>query len=185
MAKTTYRMCGGLALMPDHDMAMLKKMSAKGWHVNGVNKALLYRFEQGGPHAYDYAVDFQRDFSAEAEELYRLGGWQSVAKGSGWQIVRAEAGAVPLYTDEDAEAETLAQSRSGLGWTALVCAIAAVLLFALQGRFSAQGDEPLSWACLAVCVAFAAGFVFSFFPFVGYTRSLRRIRAEQEADPRR
>ena len=42
----------------------------------------LYRFEAGEPHAYDYAVDFQRDFSAEAQELYRIGGWQSVALGS-------------------------------------------------------------------------------------------------------
>lgn len=32
---------------------------------------------------------------------------------------------------------------------------------------------------------FAAGFVFSFFPFVGYTRSLRKMRREQEEDPRR
>ena len=153
MAKTTYRMCGGLAIMPGHDMAMLKRMSAKGWHVRGINRALLYRFERGEPHDYDYAVDFQRDFSEEARELYGLGGWEPVVLGSGWQIVRAEAGTTPLYTDDDAEAETLRESRS--------------------------------WACLALCVAFAAGFVFSLFPFVGYTRSLRKIHAEQEADPRR
>ena len=183
MAK--YRMCGGLAIMADRDMAMLKRMSAKGWHVSGVNRALLYRFEAGEPHAYDYAVDFQRDFSEEARELYGLGGWQPVVLGPGWQIVRAEAGTVPLYTDDDAQAETLAASRAGLGWTALFCALAAALLLALQYRLSAQGNEPGSWACLAACAAFAAGFVFSFFPFVGYTRSLRTIRAEREKDPRR
>lgn len=130
-------------------------------------------------------VDFQRDFSAEAEELYRIGGWQPVALGPSWQIVRAEAGTVPLYTDDDAEEETLGASRTGLGWTALVCALASAALFALQARLSAQGNEPGSWACLALCAAFAAGFVFSFFPFVGYTRSLRAIRAEREEDPRR
>ena len=183
MAK--YRMCGGLALMPGHDMAMLKKMSAKGWHVSGINRALLYRFEQGEPHAYDYAVDFQRDFSPEAEELYRLGGWQSVVVGRGWQIVRAEAGTTPLYTDEDAEVETLAASRTGLGWTALLCGIAAAVFFVLANRFSAQGNEFLFWTCFAVLVAFVAGFVFSFFSLVGYTRSLRKIRAQQEEDPRR
>ena len=185
MAKTTYRMCGGLAVMPGHDMAMLKRMSAKGWHVVGINRALLYRFEQGEPHGYDYAVDFQRDFSEEARELYGLGGWEPVVLGPGWQIVRAEAGAVPLYTDDDAQAETIGASRTGLGWAALVCALAAALLFALQSRLSAQGNEPASWACLAACMVLAAGFVFSLFPFVGYTRSLRKIHAEQEADPRR
>ena len=183
MAK--YRMCGGLALMAGHDMAMLKRMSAKGWHVSGMNRALLYRFEQGEPHDFDYAVDFQREFSNEAKELYAASGWQSVVAGPGWQIMRAEAGTTPLYTDDDAEVETLEQSRAGLGWAALACAFAAALLFALQDRISAQGNEPLSWAFLVACVVFAAGFVFSFFPFVGYTRTLRKIRAEQEADPRR
>ena len=185
MAKTTYRMCGGLAIMPGHDMAMLKRMSAKGWHVRGINRALLYRFEQGEPHDYDYAVDFQRDFSEEARELYGLGGWEPVVLGSGWQIVRAEAGTTPLYTDDDAEAETLRESRKGLGVRALLCAVAAALLFVLQARLSAQGNEPASWACLAACVALASGFVLSLFPFGGYTRSLRKIHAEQEADPRR
>ena len=185
MAKTTYRMCGGLAIMPGRDMAMLKRMSAKGWHVTGINGALLYRFERGEPCDYDYAVDYQRDFSEEARELYGLGGWQVVAAGPGWQIVRAEAGAVPLYTDDEAKEETLAASRKGLGWAALACGAAAALLLALEARFSARGDELLSLACLVACIAFAAGFVLSFLPFVGYTRALRKIRAEQEADPRR
>lgn len=182
MAK--YRMCGGLALMPGRDMALLKRMSAKGWHVTGINKALLYRFEQGEPHDYDYAVDFQREFSPEAEELYNLAGWQSAVLGPSWQILRAEAGTVPLYTDEDAEADTLSASRAGLGRAALLWALAAALLFALQARFSSRGDELLSWACLAACVVAASGFVFAFFPFVGYARSLRKIRAEQKGDPR-
>ena len=121
-----YRLCGGLAIMPEHDMAMLADMSARGWHLSGFSCGILYRFEAGEPHAYDYAVDFQRDFSAEAQELYRIGGWQSVALGSSWQIVRAEAGAVPLYTDDDAQAETIGASRAGLGWAALVCALAAL-----------------------------------------------------------
>ena len=123
-----YRLCGGLAIMPEHDMAMLADMSARGWHLSGFSCGILYRFEAGEPHAYDYAVDFQRDFSAEAQELYRIGGWQSVAMGSSWQIVRAEAGTVPLYTDDDAQAETIGASRTGLGWAALVCALAAALL---------------------------------------------------------
>ena len=109
-----YRLCGGLAIMPEHDMAMLADMSARGWHLSGFSCGILYRFEAGEPHAYDYAVDFQRDFSAEAQELYRIGGWQSVAMGSSWQIVRAEAGTVPLYTDDDAQAETIAGGGAAL-----------------------------------------------------------------------
>ena len=183
MAK--YRLCGGLAIMPEHDMAMLADMSAQGWHLSGFSCCILYRFEAGEPHAYDYAVDFQRDFSAEAQELYRIGGWQPVALGPSWQILRAEAGTVPLYTDDDAQAETLSASRKGSGRAALFCALATALFFALQAWLSAQGNEPGAWSCLAVCVVFAAGFVLYFLPFVGYTRALRKIRAEREERPRR
>ena len=183
MAK--YRMCGGLAIMPKHDMKMLADMSARGWHLSGFSCGILYRFEAGAPHAYDYAVDFQRDFSAEAQERSAMAGWLPVALGPTWQIVRAEAGTVPLYTDDDAEAETRSASRTGAGWAALVCALAAVLLFALQGRLAAQGNEAGSWASLVGCLVFAAAFVFAFFPFVGYTRTLHALHMEQEEDPRR
>ena len=144
-----YRLCGGLAIMPEHDMAMLADMSARGWHLSGFSCGILYRFEAGEPHAYDYAVDFQRDFSAEAQELYRIGGWQSVALGSSWQIVRAEAGTVPLYTDDDAQAETIGASRAGLGWAALVCALAA-WIWGHWGGLRASGPQKLFTGALAL-----------------------------------
>ena len=130
-------------------MAMLADMSARGWHLSGFSCGILYRFEAGEPHAYDYAVDFQRDFSAEAQELYRIGGWQSVAMGSSWQIVRAEAGTVPLYTDDDAQAETIGASRTGLGWAALVCALAA-WMWGQWGGLRASGRQKLFTGALAL-----------------------------------
>ncbi|MFR3092274.1 MAG: DUF2812 domain-containing protein [Eggerthella lenta] len=179
-----YRLCGGLAIMPEHDMAMLADMSARGWHLSGFSCGILYRFEAGEPHAYDYAVDFQRDFSAEAQELYRIGGWQSVAMGSSCRSC-APRPAPSRCTPTTTRRRDDRREPAGLGWAALVCALAAALLFALQARLSVQGNVPGSWACLAACAVFAAGFVFSFFPFVGYTRSLRNMRREQEEDPRR
>ena len=69
--------------------------------------------------------------------------------------------------------------------TLLVCALAAALPCAGQGRVSARGSGSGSWAGLAAWAVFAAGFVFSFCPFGGDTRSLRKMRREQEEDPRR
>ena len=50
-----------------------------------------------------------------------------------------------------------------------------------------RADKEGRTAALRVIGGFACneGFVFSFFPFVGYTRSLRKMRREQEEDPRR
>lgn len=178
MAK--YRLCGGLAMMPGRDVALLKRMSAQGWHVVDLNNALLYRFEQGEPHAYDYEIDYERDFSDEAREIFRVGGWEAVACGPGWQILRAEAGTTPLYTDDESRAGTLAASRARMGWTALVCGLVTVALFVLEERFSSQGSELWSWIALIVALVALVGFVCSFLPFVGYTVSLRKARSDQE-----
>ncbi len=181
MAK--YRMCGGLAMMSGHDIGMLANMSAQGWHVSGLTCGFLYRFEQGSPHAYDYAVDFQRDFTPEAQEIFRMGGWQPVLVAPGWQILRAESGTVPLYTNDESKEETLSRSRASMGKTALVCFVAALLFAALESWFSAQGNELGSSAFLILLVAAAAGFVCSFMPFLGYTRTLRKIQTAQDEDP--
>lgn len=176
MAK--YRLCGGLALMPDHDMKLLENMSAKGWHLSGFSFGFFYRFEGGEPHAYDYAVAIERDCPPEAQELFCAGGWELVVMGPGWQIMRAEAGATPLHTDASSEAEALVESRKAMGRTALACALIAALAFMLQAWFSAQGNGVASTVCLMASVAAAAVFVCTFLPFLGYTRTLRKIRSD-------
>ena len=47
MAK--YRLCGGLAMMAEHDMGMLKDMSAKGWHVSGRQKVTILLRAKSSP----------------------------------------------------------------------------------------------------------------------------------------
>lgn len=129
MAK--YRLCGGLAMMAEHDMGMLKDMSAKGWHVSGLSGGLFYRFEQGVPHDFDYAVGFERDFTPEVQKLFRAGGWHPVIAAPGWQILRAEAGETPLFTDEESKEEALRAVRARTGrWALVWAALLAVLLAA-------------------------------------------------------
>lgn len=166
-------------MMPGRDMDILADMSMHGWHVSGMSAGFLYRFEQGNPHAYDYAVDFVRDFSPEVQELFRIGGWRPVVVSPGWQILRAEAGTTPLYTDNESEAVTLSESRTRAGKTALVCAFVTVLFLALEAWFKGQGSEVGSTTCLVVAVAAASGFAFPFLPFIGYTISLWKTRAER------
>ncbi|HIY84483.1 DUF2812 domain-containing protein [Rubneribacter sp.] len=175
MAK--YRLCGGLAMMADHDMEMLKGMSAKGWHVSGLSCGFLYRFEQGAPRDFDYAVGFERDFTPEVQELFRAGGWHPVITGPGWQILRAEAGETPLFTDEESKEEALRAVRARTGRFALAWAVALAACLAAEAHFDAQGTEPIAAACLVGAVVSSAGFVFTAFPFLGYTASLRKLRA--------
>lgn len=175
MAK--YRICGGLALMPVHDMALLKRMSAKGWHLSGFSGAVLYRLEQGEPHAYDYEVYFEPEFSPKVQDFFRAGGWELVASGPSWQIVRAEEGTTPLFTDDEAKIEMLSRSRARVGGAAIVCAVLAVLFFVLEQMFTAQQFELGETICLMGLLTAVACLVFSFLPFIGYTLSLRKLRA--------
>lgn len=169
MAKTTYRMCGGLAIMPDRDMAMLKRMSAQGWHVVDLDTVLLYRFEQGEPHDYDYAVGQERTFGPQAEELYRAAGWTPVVAANGYQVLRAEAGTTPLYTDEESQKDALRANRAWMGKRAAAFLALSLLLLAWE-RF---GGSP--FALIASLVPLA-GFVFTFLPFLGYSVSLWKTR---------
>lgn len=175
MAK--YRMCGGLAMMPVHDMALLKRMSSKGWHLSGFSGAVLYRFEQGEPHEYDYEVYFEPGFAPEVQELFRAGGWEPVALGPGWQIVRAEAGTTPLFTDDESKIEVLSRSRGRMGGAALTCALLAAAFFGLENLFVAQQFELGETICLMGLGVALACLVFSFLPFIGFTFSLRKLRA--------
>ncbi len=175
MAK--YRLCGGLAMMAEHDMGMLKDMSAKGWHVSGLSGGLFYRFEQGVPHDFDYAVGFERDFTPEVQKLFRAGGWHPVIAALGWQILRAEAGETPLFTDEESKGEALRAVRARTGRWALVWAALLAVLLAAEMHLDAQGVEPAASACLVGAVAAGAGLTFTALPFFGYTASLRRLRA--------
>lgn len=167
MAK--YRMCGGLAMMPEHEVKLLEKMSAQGWHVGALQGALLYRFEQGEPHDYAYAIGLEHSFAPEVEELYGAAGWTSVVKGPGWQILRAEAGATPLFTDTESKLEALAASRSQMGKWALVYAAAFVLglIWMLLDR---------SGVATVVLIFSVAGLVCTGFPCIGYTLSIRKTR---------
>ena len=153
-------------------------MSAQGWHVVDLNSALLYRFEQGEPHAYDYEIDYEHDFSAEAQEIFRAGGWEPVVTGPSWQILRAEAGTTPLYTDDESRVDTLSSSRARMGWMAFICGPMAIMLLVLEECLSSQGHEVWSWVILIVAFVALAGFVCSFLPFVASTISLRKVRGE-------
>ena len=175
MAK--YRLCGGLAMMAERDMGMLKDMSAKGWHVSGLSGGLLYRFEQGAPRDFDYAVSFVLDFTPDVQELFRAGGWHPVVTGSGWQVLRAEAGATPLFTDEESKEESLRAIRARTGRWALVWTILSAALLAAEAFLDAQGAEVVAAACLVGAVASGAGLVCTALPFLGYSFSLRRLRS--------
>ncbi|WP_151733438.1 DUF2812 domain-containing protein ['Paenibacillus yunnanensis' Narsing Rao et al. 2020] len=171
MAK--YRMSNGWAISPGKDMLLLKRMSRQGWHVTGM-KGMLYSFEQGGPHDYDYALNMEERVTPEMMALFEASGWTPVVAFDGLQIFRAEAGASPIFSDSESEAELLSKNRQQYGKWSLVPFCLAIICFILKNQVE---EAERLFFCLGLFMLVC--FVFTFFPFIGLSLSLRKKRSQQ------
>ena len=110
MAKYKYRMGNGLAISPEKDMRMFAEMSAKGWHLEE-NQGVLFRFAQGEPHRYIYALNMDEDTDETMYETYAQCGWTAVIKEKGMHIFRAEEGTPPIFSDTASKIEILEKRK--------------------------------------------------------------------------
>ena len=111
MAKNRkYILGSGIAMNPEKDMALFKDMSKQGWHFSGTMLS-WYRFEKGEPANYDYASNMEFKVTEDMLSMYQESGWTAVVSCDGFQIFRAEAGAVPIFSDLESEIEALKEIR--------------------------------------------------------------------------
>lgn len=161
-----YRMSGGLAMSPEREMKLLKEMSRKGWHLSDM-KTMFYCFEQGEPHNYQYALNFETHVNEEMLSLYKESGWVPVVANAGYQIFRAEEGTSPIFSDSDSETEILYKNRNHAGKWALIFSALIVIFFIIAmtieiNQFIVMGLLWLLFCCL----------IFNLFPFIGFSVSL-------------
>lgn len=166
MAK--YRICNGLAIAPDKDMRMLKKMSQEGWHLAGMS-GFFYRLEKGQPKNYDYALNMERNVGSDMMSFYEASGWTPVVAEYGYQIFRAEAGSSPIFSDLDSEMEILRSNRQQYGKWSLVF-IGLQILCLLIGRLADLKTFIVGGASLVLIICI----IFTLFPFIGYSLTLRK-----------
>lgn len=168
-----YRFCSGLALFPDKDMKMLHEMSLQGWHLTGMSE-LRYRFEQGEPHSYIYAVNYEEDVTEEMISLYKESGWEIVMCETGCQICRAEEGTAPIFSDTESHIEVIAKQRKLCGKVAsMSLLVVAVSVIWIAWR---KDDSFFIWLLMMLGVMMT---IFSGFPFIGFTAIMNKLRKEQ------
>ncbi len=88
----------------------LKSMSADGWHLKNVG-FLIYEFEKGEPHDYEYALDFRIEVRTDMQEYRGLiedSGWHYLTHMGGWQYFRIDA-------NKTAGAEIYSDTKSLMG----------------------------------------------------------------------
>jgi len=175
--KYKYVMGSGIARSPEKDMALFKKMSNQGWHMNGT-MIWWYRFEKGEPANYDYASNMEARVTKDMLSIYEESGWFPIVACSGFQIFRAVLGATPIFSDIESEIELLEEVRRNTLKGAIIWGFPVFLTRLSISMFADTGS--LLWVMLTVL------FVFCIFPFVtnvlsffGIGKMLRRKRKQQ------
>lgn len=164
-----YKMSGGLAMTPESDMKLLKDMSKKGWHMVGM-KGIFYRFEEGEPCDFDYALNIETEINDDMLAFYEASGWSPVVIASGYQIFRAKAGTAPIFSDLDSREEVLLVNWKLSGKWASIFAIMLVIWFIATRIIDFGFFSVIVMAALMVC------FIFTLFPFIGFSRSLIKLK---------
>ena len=97
-----YKVIHTFALTNKRLMKKLERYSARGWHFKKF-LGFFILLEKGEKVNYKYEVVYDKKFDVEREDFYKFNGWEVVRNGLFWQILRGEASATTLYTDNLSE----------------------------------------------------------------------------------
>jgi len=183
MAKNRkYIMGDGIAISPEKDMALFKKMSKKGWHMSGVT-LLWYRFDKGEPADYDYASNMESNITKDMLSLYEESGWLPIVACDGFQIFRAIEGATPIFSDLESEVEALEEVKCNMLKSVLFWGLPFIIFHTLARVLFSRPDAGnlivTMWILLSVlsfiCVI---PFALNTVSFIGISRILRKKRKQ-------
>ncbi|MGP6138593.1 DUF2812 domain-containing protein [Jeotgalibaca sp. A127] len=164
-----YKLAGGFAMSPEREVKLFKEMSKKGWHLDAV-KGLFYRFEKGTPHDYHYALNAEMKTNQEMLVFYKASGWEPVLIGEGYQVFRAEPGTPPIFSDKESQMEVLERNQVMSGKHARLFGVLLVIWMVISGLIDLGVLEVIGMVVLMV------GFIFTLFPYLGFTRSLKKLK---------
>ena len=97
-----YKVIHTFALTNARLMRKLERYSARGWHFKKF-LGFFILLEKGEKVNYKYELVYDKKFDAERKGFYKFNGWEVVRNGLFWQILRGEASATTLYTDNLSE----------------------------------------------------------------------------------
>jgi hypothetical protein len=100
--KHKYVMGNGLAFSEDKDVALMEKMAARGYALDGM-VSYWYRFVKAEPEIASFACDISplkpdTDEFAEYIAIFKSGGWEHVLSLGTSHWFKASTGTTPIYT---------------------------------------------------------------------------------------
>jgi len=184
MAKNRKYILGdGIAISPEKDVALLKKMSKQGWHISGTTLS-WYRFDKGEPADYDYAFNMESKVTKDMLSLYEESGWLPIVACDGFQIFRAAEGATPIFSDLESEVEALEEVKRRTLKPVFFWGLSLIAIELLSWTvFSTRHDTGHLMCAMRVLLSVlglfcAAPFIFNIVCLFGISRILRKKRKQ-------
>jgi hypothetical protein len=183
MAKNRkYIMGSGIAMSPEKDMALFKKMSKQGWHMSGT-MLWWYRFEKGEPVDYDYASNMEGKVTKDMLSMYEESGWLPIVAVDGFQIFRAIEGAAPIFSDTISEIEALEEIRRntvkcGTFWGFVL--ILVLILAPIAEPILPISDNLVRAAFAVIHLFLVFACVPNFVAFFGLSKIIRKKRKQNK-----
>jgi len=191
MAKNRkYILGNGIAISPEKDMALFKKMSRQGWHMSGIT-LLWYRFDKGEPADYDYASNMESKVTKNMLSLYEESGWLPIIAYNGFQIFRAAEGTTPIFSDLESEVEALEEVKRNTLKSVLFWGLPFIVFETLWWIIFSTGFDAGILLVAMRTTLFVLGsicgipFIFNAMSFIGISRMLGKKRNSLDPKPHR
>ena len=167
---TTRKMGSGLAFTPEKDLALFAEMAKKGKRLSGSTAIGQWRFEDAEPEDKVFELLYEADLDDDYAEMIRQSGWEQVYHVAGLHIFKADPGTISLHTNpESKRAELTRQQR----WSLKLALVFLVVLAAMAWIVTLV--QLPDWVEVLMIWVPMVPFIYTFFPFVGYSWKLWRM----------
>lgn len=162
----------GLALQPEKDMELFRKMAKEGYHLCGFSSPLYYKFEKGEPKDYIFSYTAVKKPDDDYVAYFADAGWEPVMLLPDLQIFRALPGTEPIYTDTESlitfyKEQTKLYCKYSIGTTGLF-----IVSFYLSLKVT---NDILSFALFLLGLF---PFVFTVMPLFGFLYHSRKYKKQ-------
>lgn len=167
---STRRLVNGTGVVPDKDLALLRRMAAQGHRLVRLSPWGQWVFEAAAPEDVDVAFAHLDPLDDDAVEVFRAAGWEPVCQAGRLHVFRAPAGTPPVHSESASlrdELHDVAVRGSRVAGAATALMLVAALVLWRLGAPPVVTATALAVLCVPV--------VFSGLPALATWRRLQRL----------
>lgn len=171
------RLSTGLAINPQRELRLFRKMALQGEHLTGTSYAGHgWEFTPGEKEDAIFDMTTEHDANEDFFTMCQQAGWNHVLTVGDTHIFKAAPGTVGLHTEDELTSEVLEKQRNSFAKTSVITAV----IFAAVVVLIANVDWP-NFLEVALCVITMIPLVYSVVPLIGYQTKVMKARRDDVA----